>query len=65
MPASVEVKLKVAVALLLSVVGLEVIVVSGGEVSTVQLNVAGEGSTLLARSMARTAKLCAPPARLV
>ena len=37
----------------------------GAVASIVQLKVAGEGSTLLARSIARTAKLCAPSARPV
>jgi uncharacterized cupredoxin-like copper-binding protein len=37
-----------------------VIVVSGGCVSTVQLRVAGVGSTFPTPSMARTSKVCAP-----
>src|SRR5206468_1903427 len=39
-----------------------VITVSGGSLSTLQLRVAGAGSTLPARSRARTANECAPSA---
>jgi hypothetical protein len=53
-PDSGEVKEKLGVALLVKPLGPPVIVVSGGEVSTVMLRDAGLGSALLARSVART-----------
>ncbi len=46
-------------------VGPLVIVVSGAAVSTVNVRVAGEPSTLPAASLARTENVCSPSARLV
>ena len=43
--------------------GCDVMVVFGAVVSTVQVNVAGVASTLPARSVARTWKVCEPSAR--
>src|SRR5436309_16094141 len=54
LPASVAVKLKDAEVLFVSVAGLLVMVVSGAVMSTVQLRLAGVGSTLPAGSIART-----------
>ena len=56
---------KLAAALLLSAFGPEVMVVSGGVVSTVQEYVAGLGSVLPAVSLARTWKLWLPSVRLL
>ena len=52
-------------ALLVAPVGPPVIVVSGAAVSTVNVRVAGEASTLPAASIARTANVCSPAARPV
>jgi adenine deaminase len=63
LPASVEEKLKLALAELLGLGGPAVIVVSGATRSIVQLCVAGVASVFPAGSVALTWKLCAPSAR--
>ena len=55
---------KLAAAVLLSAGGPEVMVVSGGVVSTVHEYVAGVGSVLPAASLARTWKLWLPSRRV-
>ena len=57
-PASVAVKVKVALVLLTEPVGPAVMVVSGATVSTVHVREAGEASVLPAASVARTWKVC-------
>jgi hypothetical protein len=57
LPASEEVKLKVALVWLVGLVGAEVIVVSGGVASTVHVYVAGVGSTFPAGSVALTSNV--------
>ena len=59
LPSSAS-KSKVAELSLMSGSGPSVIVVSGPVVSTVKLRCAGEGSVLLAWSVAWTAKVCGP-----
>jgi hypothetical protein len=56
-PVSLAVKLKLGDALLTEPDGPAVIVVSGAIVSTVQVRLAGVGSTLPAESVARTWKV--------
>jgi adenine deaminase len=60
LPASVAVKLKLALVLLVVADGLAVIVVSGAVASIVQVKLAGVASTLPAGSMARTWKVWLP-----
>ena len=55
-------KLKLAAALFVTAGGVPVSVVSGAIKSTDQLKLAGDGSTLLAPSMARTWKVWLPAA---
>src|SRR5262245_23567353 len=67
-PASVDEKVKVAFTSTVVGWGAESIVVSGGVVSagageTVHVNDAGVGSTLPARSSARTSNVCGPSLR--
>ena len=62
-PVWVAEKPKVGVESFVGPEGPEVIVVSGGSVSTVKERVAGVGSTLPAGSVARTAKVWRPSAR--
>src|ERR1043166_1926646 len=62
--ASPELNPNVPVAVFDSAAGLEVIITDGGVASTVQLLVAGVGSTRPEVSRARTAKLCAPSPRV-
>ena len=64
LPASDAVKLKLAAALFVTTAGVLVSVVSGAVESTVHVKLAGDGSTLLAPSMARTWKVWLPAARL-
>ncbi len=64
-PGSVLVNAKDADVELVGPVGPLVIVVSGAAVSTVNVRVAGDGSTLPAVSIARTANVCSPWARPV
>ena len=64
MPASVPLKLNDAEPLALGFDGLVSIVVLGAEVSTVQVKVAGVGSTLPTLSIARTSNVWLPSARL-
>ena len=59
-PASVDVKLKLAEAMPTVPVGLEVIVVSGTTVSTVQVWLAGDGSVKPEGLVARTWKVWEP-----
>jgi hypothetical protein len=61
-PASVEVKLKLAVVWFVGFAGPAVIVVFGAVRSTVQVCCAGEPSTFPAGSVARTLKVWLPPA---
>lgn len=61
---TVEVKLKLAEVEVTVPVGPAVMDVSGG-VTTVQLWLAGVASTLPAASVARTWKVCVPPASAV
>ena len=63
LPGWVEEKEKSAEVVLVTLVGLLVMVVPGGVVSTVQEKLAEERSTLPAGSMARTWKEWAPSAR--
>src|SRR5262249_40397788 len=58
-PGSLDVDDRLAVAIGSVPLGPAVIAVSGGVRSTVQLRVAGVGSTLPTASLTRTAKLCA------
>jgi hypothetical protein len=60
LPASSAAKEKLAVVCVVGVGGPEPIVVSGAVRSIVQLYVAGETSVLVAGSLARTWKVCAP-----
>jgi uncharacterized membrane-anchored protein len=60
--ASVDVKLKLALVLLVVADGLAVIVVSGAVVSMVQVKLAGVGSVLPAASVAWTWKVWLPTA---
>jgi adenine deaminase len=57
LPASVAVKLKLALVLLVSADGLAVIVVSGDVTSIVQVKLAGVASVLPSVSVARTWKV--------
>src|SRR5690349_1340205 len=59
-PASLAVKEKVALVLLVGELGLVTMVVSGGTVSIVQENVAGVASRLPTASFARTANVWGP-----
>jgi adenine deaminase len=61
--ALVDVKLKLALVLLVTAAGLAVMVVSGNEVSIVQVKLAGVGSVLPAESVAWTWKVWLPAAR--
>jgi hypothetical protein len=61
LPASVEVNEKLALVLLVGLVGCAVIVVSGATVSTLKLTVAEP--TFVAASVALTTTLCAPSER--
>jgi adenine deaminase len=63
--ASVDVKLKLALVLLVVAAGLAVIVVSGAVVSMVQVKLAGVASVLPTASVARTWKVWLPTARAV
>ncbi len=54
LPASVEVKLKLAALLVVVAVGPAVMLVSGGVMSIIQAKAAGVGSVLPAASVART-----------
>jgi hypothetical protein len=65
LPASVAVKLKLALVLLVVAAGLAVIVVSGAVVSIVQVKLAGVESVLPAGSVAWTWKVWLPTARAV
>jgi hypothetical protein len=60
-----ELNVKLALALVLGLVGLEPIVLSGASESTVHVNDAGVASVLPAASVARTWKVCEPCARPV
>ena len=62
---SLPVKVKVAEEPFDGFVGLDVMVVSGGAVSTVHVKLAGVGSTFVAASTARTWNVCDPSARPV
>ena len=55
--ASVDVKLKLALVLVVVAGGFDVMLVSGGVRSIVQLKLAGVGSVLFAGSVARTWKV--------
>jgi hypothetical protein len=59
-PASLAVNAKLALVLVTVPLGPEVMVVSGGVVSIVQLREAGVESVLPAASVARTRKVCVP-----
>ena len=61
-PDSVELKAKLALALLVSPFGPLVMIVSGAMVSTVKPRVAGVGSMLPAGSTARTESVYTPSA---
>jgi hypothetical protein len=65
LPASVASKVKVAFVWLVGVGGPEVIVVFGAVRSITQVKLAGDGSVLLAASVARTSKVCVPAAKPV
>ena len=56
-PASLEENVKLAVVLLVGVAGLLLMVVSGGVVSIIHVQVAGVGSGFNARSTALTSKV--------
>jgi hypothetical protein len=58
LPTFVEVNEKLAAVCDVDPLGPAVMVVSGGVVSTVHVNEAGEGSMLPAASIARTWKVC-------
>ena len=60
LPDSVDVKLKLALVLVVDDEGLALIVVSGGVVSMVQEKLAGVESVLPAASVARTWKVWLP-----
>ena len=62
---SLPLKVKVATASLLVLLGAESIVVSGGVVSTTHSSRAGVGSTLPAVSVARARSTCGPSARFI
>src|SRR5918999_5842470 len=66
-PASFEVKLKLVSTSVVSASGPEMKVVTGGvlSASTVQLHVAGVGSTFPDASMAWTSRVCGPSSRPV
>ena len=65
LPASLDVKAKLALVLLVAAGGLEVMLVSGSVLSITQVKLAGVGSVLLAASVARTSKVCVPAAKPV
>src|ERR1044071_10462583 len=62
--ASLDVNENVAVRMFVGSLGVAVIVTVGGLVSTIQVRVAGDGSTRPTGSLARTANVCEPPARV-
>jgi hypothetical protein len=64
-PASLDVNEKLGPCSADGFVGCDVIVVSGGPVSTIQVNVAGVGSALPAASVAFTENVCGPSSRPV
>jgi hypothetical protein len=61
-PGSLELKLKLALVWFVGFAGEDVIIVSGGVVSTVQVCAAGVGSVLPAGSVALTSKVWLPSA---
>ncbi len=61
-PGSVEVKAKLAEATPIVPLGADVIVVSGGWVSTAKVAMAGVGSVLPTSSSPRTSNVCGPSA---